>query len=101
MSSLLLEQLLATATTNGERNALHDEIGNPSNWTPQQIKSWFDGSGRGMLKAAGRAVHRTVKSGDHGTGRTGVDLLNKNQGSTGLKYEQNPAGLRPEVIDGQ
>ncbi len=87
-TKLALEQLLATATTNNEKNQLNYEIANPKNFSPDVLKAWFDKDVKGKRSSAGVAVHIGNPSPEHGRGRTGVDLLNKNQASTGLKYEQ-------------
>ncbi|ADB14843.1 hypothetical protein Psta_0147 [Pirellula staleyi DSM 6068] len=87
-TKLALEQLLATATTNNEKNQLNYEIGRAEKFSPDVLKAWFDKDVKGKRSSAGVAVHIGNPSPEHGRGRTGVDLLNKNQASTGLKYEQ-------------
>lgn len=87
-----LQALIDKAASNWEKNQVMEVIARPQNYTADQIEDYYNKHVQGK-NTGGKAVHKTDQNSANnpGEGRFAVDLLNREQASTGVKYTNKSA----------
>lgn len=97
-----LQALIDNAASNWEKNQVMEVIARPQKYTAAQIDAYYKANVQGK-NTGGKAVHKTDQSSatNPGEGRFAVDLLNREQASTGVKYVNKSANTanRDAAVD--
>ena len=82
-----LQTLIDNAASNWEKNRVMEVIARPQKYTAAQIDNYYKTHVQGK-NAGGKAVHKADQNSANnpGKGRFAVDLLNREQASTGVRY---------------
>ena len=97
-----LQALIDNAASTWEKNRVMEVIARPQKYSAAQIDTYYKSHVQGK-NTGGKAVHKGAQDAgtNPGRGRFGVDLLNREQASTGIKYtnKSTDTATRDAAVD--